>query len=111
MEELFFFFGHGILGGPWGELFLPSPESCQEGDKVEGLRISKIDGDKVEVTTRPLAHAPESIHSACGRRKKNIRNLSTVVVIGEDMPTALLETNQANPHHLVCEPITLSVQN
>jgi len=27
----------------------------KEGDKVEGLRIAKIDGDKVEVTTRPLA--------------------------------------------------------
>jgi len=27
----------------------------KEADKVEGLRISKIDGDKVEVTTRPLA--------------------------------------------------------
>lgn len=73
----------------------------QEGDKVEGLRISKIDGDKVEVTTRPLAHAPESIHSACGFLAQNIRNLYCSSFIGEDMLTALLETNQANPHHLV----------
>ncbi|CAJ1356915.1 unnamed protein product, partial [Effrenium voratum] len=27
----------------------------KEGDKVEGLRVAKIDGDKIEVTPRPLA--------------------------------------------------------
>jgi hypothetical protein len=71
----------------------------QEGDKVEGLRISKIDGDKVEVTTRPLAHAPEDSFSLRSKHRKS--GTCTVVVIGEDMPTVLLETNQANPHHLV----------
>ena len=30
-------------------------EEYKEGDKVEGLTISKIDGEKIEVTTRPLA--------------------------------------------------------
>ena len=29
--------------------------AAQEGDKVEDLRVAKIDGDKIEVTTRPLA--------------------------------------------------------
>ena len=32
-----------------------SSAASQEGSKVEGLRIAKIDGDKVEVTTRPLS--------------------------------------------------------
>lgn len=34
--------------------------ALQEGDKVEGLRVAKIDGDKVEVTTRPLAKDPQT---------------------------------------------------
>ena len=53
----------GSLGELWTK-FRGMP--LQEGDKVEGLRISKIDGDKVEVTTRPLAPGPEDSALALG---------------------------------------------
>lgn len=38
-----------------------SSDSGKEGDKVEGLRISKIDGDEVEVTTRPVSSEPKVV--------------------------------------------------
>ena len=40
--------------------WVASPDLAQEGDKVEGLRVAKIDGDKIEVTPRPLASASQA---------------------------------------------------